>query len=160
VIYAVLALGCCQALVLVCFALLARRWYNRERDRILDELSAAVENFVKSPDDKTPSPLALLLDQAALLFAARLAQQLKAMLSGVESGESKSEQLAMFEGAAAQNPLVGILGAILPKRIRNKLLSNPQMIGALGRLGGGAPGGGDPGGGNHGNPGLTRKRRD
>lgn len=130
---------------------------RRERDNLERRLSDALSDFATSPDENTPSPLAVIMDQAAMLLAARLAQQLKAMLAGVESGESKAEQLAMFEGVASQNPLVGVLGAILPKRIRSKLLSNPQMLGALGRLGGGGGGGG----GNHEAPGaITRKRRE
>jgi hypothetical protein len=136
-IWPVLLIGFCQTIVFVCLAGLAVRWYNRERQRILDEISQAIESFVKSPDENTPSPLGVLMDQAALLLAARLTQQLKAMLSGVESGNAKGEQLALIEQAGAQSPLIALLAGILPKRIRNGLMKNPQMLGALSRLGGG-----------------------
>jgi hypothetical protein len=126
----------CLVVVCTCFGLLGWLWYRRERRRLLDELSDSVRAFVSAPDPDTPSPLAVLLDQAATLFAARLAQQLKAMLAGVESGEAKGEQLALINEATAHNPWLAIVSSILPKRIRNKLLSNPQMIGALSRLGG------------------------
>lgn len=150
VFLAVIVLGCCQSFVFVCTVVLVRRWYERERERLATEVREVLEGFVKSPDAETPSPLAILLDQAALLFSARLAQQLKAMLSGVESGESKGQQLAMLEEASASNPLISLLAGILPARIRNRLMKNPQMIGALSRLGGGgnhtptAPSGGAP----------------
>jgi hypothetical protein len=78
-----------------------------------------------------------MLDPLATLLAARLVQQLKAMIAGVESGNSKGEQLALINEATAQSPWLAIISAILPKRIRNQLLSNPQMIGALSKIGGG-----------------------
>lgn len=130
----------CQTLVLACFGILAVRWYHGERQRLRDDLEAAVRGFVEAPDDKTPSPLAAFIDQIALLLAARLVQQVKAMLAGVESGAAKGEQLAMFEAAAAESPWISLIGGMLPKRIRNALMKNPQMIGALAKLGGGGNG--------------------
>jgi hypothetical protein len=136
VIAALVSAGC-QFLVLGCFAFLAVRWYRRETQRLLEELSEAVREFVTAPDKDTPAPLAKLIDQGALLLAARLIQQLKAMLSGVESGASKGEQLALITEATADNPWLALIAGILPARIRNKLMRNPQMIGALSKLGAG-----------------------
>jgi hypothetical protein len=144
VFWLVLVLGGCQALVFVCTVVLARRWYERERERLAAEVREAFESFVKSPNADTPSPLAILMDSAATLLAARMAQQLKAMLSGVESGEAKGEQLSMIAQASEGNPLIALVAGILPARIRNKLMKNPQMLGALSRIGGG--------GGNHAPP--------
>lgn len=148
-----LVFSACQLIVFSCFAIAAHVWFQNEKRKAIEQASALARSLIEAPDNNTPSALAVVMDQAAMLLAARLAQQLKAMLAGVESGESKAEQLAMFESASAGNPLVGILGAILPKRIRNKLLANPQMLGALGRIGGG-------GGGNHDAGTITRKHRD
>jgi hypothetical protein len=58
------------------------------------------------------------------------------MLAGVESGESKGEQLSLIDQASSSSPWLAILSNILPKRIRNRLMSNPQMMGALAKLGG------------------------
>jgi len=137
VIIAALVFAGCQFFVLGCFALLLRRWYLREISRIQDEISETVRTFVTSPDADTPSPLAAFLDNVALLLAARLMQQLKAMLAGVESGAAKGEQLAMFEEAAASSPWLSLIAGILPKRLRNALTKNPQMVAALSKLGGG-----------------------
>jgi hypothetical protein len=131
----------CQALVLLCCMELAKRWYRRERDALRSEISEALRSFVEPPNEETPSPLAVLIDQMALLLAGRMVQQIKAMLAGVESGESKGEQLQLIESVSAGNPLLGLLAGILPKRIRNKFLSNPQMLGALSKLGGGSSNG-------------------
>jgi hypothetical protein len=136
VIIAALVFAGCQCLVLGCFALLLRRWYLREISRIQDEISEAVRTFVSSPGPDLPSPLAVFMDNVALLLAARLVQQVKAMLAGVESGESKGEQLALIEEATQGSPWLALLSGILPKRIRNKLMKNPQMIGWLSNLGG------------------------
>jgi hypothetical protein len=137
VIFAALVFAGSQALVLGCFAFLLRRFYRSERQRIVDEISEAVQTFATSPDPDTPSPLAVMIDQAALLLAARLMQQAKAMLAGVESGESKGEQLALINEATGGNPWLALLSGILPARIRNKLMKNPQMIGALSKIGAG-----------------------
>lgn len=134
-IIAALVFTGCQTLVLSCFAFLAIRWYRSESSRLRDEISSAVQQFFSPPDADTPSPMAVLIDQAALVLAARLAQQVKSMLAGVESGESKGAQLSMITEAAAGSPWMALLSGILPARIRNKLMKNPQMIGALSKLG-------------------------
>jgi hypothetical protein len=142
VITAAIVFVICQSIVFVLFGwYLHRFWYLREKDRIKAELSNALQDFLTSPDADTPSPLAVLADQVALLLAARLMQQVKAMLAGVESGESKGEQLALINEAAGGSPWLALLSGILPARIRNKLLKNPQMIGALSKLGTGGTGG-------------------
>jgi hypothetical protein len=135
-ILAALVFSACQILVFGCSLLILRHWIRAEISRIRAELVGSAKSFLESPDADTPSPLAQFMDQIALLLAARLVQQVKAMLAGVESGAAKGEQLAMFEEAAASSPWLSILGGILPKRIRNGLMKNPQMIGALAKLGG------------------------
>jgi len=136
VIIAGLVFAGCQVLVFGCFALLAVRFYRRERARVGQEIAAALTEFATSPDKDTPSPLAVIIDQAALLLAARLMQQLKAMMAGVESGASKGEQASMIAEATSGSPWLALLSGILPARIRNQLMKNPQMIGALSKLGG------------------------
>jgi hypothetical protein len=122
----------CQFFVLLCLGLMVRYWYHRIRS----EAEETVRNFVSCPDEKTPSPLAMLADQVALLLAARLMQQIKAMLAGVESGESKAAASFALEGVASQSPWVALIAGMLPQRIRNGLMRNPQMMGALSKLGG------------------------
>lgn len=132
---AALVFAGCQVLVFSCFTLVAVRWYHSEVARIRDELSETVQTFLTSPSPETPSPLAVIIDQVALLLAARMVQQVKAMLAGVESGESKGEQMALITEATGQSPWLALLSNILPKRIRNALMRNPQMVGALAKLG-------------------------
>ncbi len=136
-ILAALVFSGCQVVVLACFLFAARRWYESEKRKAIRELSEFARSLIEAPDDSTPSPLAALIDQGALLLAARLMQQIKAMLAGVESGESKAEQGRLFGEASAASPILGIIGAMLPKRIRNGLMRNPQMMAALANLGGG-----------------------
>lgn len=109
--------------------------YEAERERLADELTEALRAFITAPDEKTPSPLAVLCDQGATLLAARLVQNVKAMLAGVESGVAKSEQMALIESATKESPWLALLANALPKRVRNALLKNPQMIGALSKVG-------------------------
>jgi hypothetical protein len=135
-ILAAIVFSVCQFLVFGCFLLILRHLIRSEVSRIREDLVSSAKSFLESPDADTPSPLAQFMDQIALLLAARLVQQVKAMLAGVESGAAKGEQLAMFEQAAESSPWLSIIGGILPKRIRNGLMKNPQMMGALAKLGG------------------------
>ena len=140
-----LAFGAVEILVFACFAVLAHWYVDQQKRKIRDEISELVRAFITAPDDQTPSPLACLIDQGSLLLAARMVQQLKAMLAGTESGLSKAEglekQLSMLDDAP---PWASIVLGILPKRLRSQLLKNPQMIGALSSFkpgnGAGSPG--------------------
>lgn len=133
-----------QCLVVACCAYVARRWYERERRRVQDEIAQAVRDLITAPDENTPSPLAVLIDQGALLLASRLVQQIKAMLAGTESAMSKAEgaerQLELMQSAPSW---VSVVAGILPPRLRKQLLNNPQMVGALSGLMGANKGGGN-----------------
>jgi hypothetical protein len=142
----VLALLLSSLLSIACFSLVAAVFglvlsrklsqkYEAERERLASELTEALRAFITAPDEKTPSPLAVLCDQGATLLAARLVQNVKAMLAGVESGVAKGEQLALIESATKDSPWLSLLANALPKRVRNALLKNPQMIGALSKVG-------------------------
>lgn len=135
-LWTVLLLVAAQSAVFACTAAIVYRWYRHEKAALISQAAELVQEFVQSPNADTPSPLATLIDQCALLFASRLAQQLKAMISGVESGVAKGEQLALIEEAGNQNPLIALVAGILPKRLRNQLAKNPQMLGALASFGG------------------------
>jgi hypothetical protein len=125
----------CQILVPLCFLLVLRVWYAIESRRLRNELTAALEAFISAPDDKTPSPLAALADQCALLLAARFMQQIKAMLAGTESGLSKAEQAeAQAQALSGAPPWVSIIAGMLPAKLRKQMLTNPQMVGALGGM--------------------------
>jgi hypothetical protein len=113
-----------------------RREYRRERQRIADNLSQVVHDFVSAPSPDVPSPLAVLMDTAAALLATRLMHHIKSMLGGIESKSQQGEQLNLLNEASAENPLLSLLSNILPARIRNRLARNPQIIGALSKLGG------------------------
>lgn len=133
-----LLFSACQILVGVCFLVLVRWWIHRTEQRIRSEISEAVRIFITAPDDKTPSPLALLIDQGALVLASRLMQQVKAMLAGAESGRSKAEAEQMQEQIMGHAPpWASLVLGILPAKLRNQLLRNPQMIGALAKMTGG-----------------------
>ena len=121
----------CQFLVCACFAVAAGFWFEHQKGKLRREAEEWARAFIEAPNAETPSPLAVLIDQGATLLAARMIQQIKAMLAGVESGLSKNEQSDLLANAANQSPLLGMLGAMLPKRIRSGLMKNPQMVAAL-----------------------------
>lgn len=104
-------------------------------DRIFARIQSALTAFVTSPSEEEPSPLAVLSDQLAVVFAARIMQQLKASMAGISSGISKEAMADAEEEIGAVSPALGILAGILPKKIRNKMLSNPQMVRQLAMFG-------------------------
>ena len=126
----------CHTLVLICLFGLSVRLLARAREKMKDEALATLREFISAPDADTPSPLAALTDTFATLLAARLVQNVKAMLAGVESGASKGEQLALMDEAMDKSPWLGLIGGMLPKRLRNSLMRNPQMVAALSKIGG------------------------
>jgi hypothetical protein len=131
---AALVFVACQTLVFTCFGILAVRFFRREYRQLREEAAEALRGFVSAPDANTPSPLAAMCDQLALLLAARLVQQIKAMLAGVESGASKGEQLGLMQEASQSSPWLSLIAGMLPARLRNQLLKNPQMVGALSKM--------------------------
>jgi len=145
ILVAVMFLGS-QSIAALCCFLVLRAWYRREKAALRAEVEDLVQSFLAAPDKDTPSPFAVLLDQGALLLASRLVQQLKSMLAGTESGlsraESAAEQLSMLDTAP---PWVSALAGILPAKLRNRLVRNPQMVGALSNLLGGGGGSGNHG---------------
>ena len=112
-----------------------RREISRKQNEIEDKLRAALTQFVSSPDDSTPSPLAVLVDQTATVFAARLVGQVKAILSAAQGGNTAAAngaELDVAEAAlASTNPTLGMLAALLPKKFKRGLLRNGQFTGAL-----------------------------
>ena len=130
-----LVFSACLVAVFASFYVALRVWVSRERQRIKDDLAQALRDFVTSPDDNTPSPLAVYSDMVATLLAARFTQQVKTMLAGTESGLAKGEaagqQLALLENAP---PWLGLVAGALPKRLRTQMLKNPQMVGALSNM--------------------------
>lgn len=145
---AVLLVG--QALFVVCLVLLARRWYERERERVRTEIADALRDLVTAPDENTPSALAVFCDQAAILLASRLMQQVKTTMAGVASGQARNENAAQqLELMQQSPPILAAIAGMLPAKLRNKLLANPQMVGALASMfgGGGNHSGGSSAGG-------------
>ncbi|GAI69899.1 unnamed protein product [marine sediment metagenome] len=148
---------------MIAFYLLSH-WVERKEQAVRDfievekqNLAADLRQFVESPGPDQPSPLAVLTDQFATMFAARVWQQIEARLRGAAGTVAREEGKEVEGEMAAGSPLMALAMAFLPKSIKRKMLVNPQMVGALSNLVGGS----NPGGGDHGNTGYTgRKHRD
>jgi len=138
---AISVLLACSLLVQVFAVVAARRWMRDKEDELRAELADMLHNLVTPPDEKTPAPLAQYADVVSTLLAARFVQQVKTMLAGTASGESRAETgMVVAESMAGLPPILGVLAQMLPKNLQKKLLSNPQMVGALGSAFGGGRG--------------------
>jgi len=130
---AILLTLACSFLVQCATIILAGRWLRAKEEELRAELGDMLHSLVTPPDEKTPAPLAQYADVIATLLAARFVQQVKTMLAGTASGESRAETgMVVAESMAGLPPVLGVLAQMLPKNLQKKLLSNPQMVGALG----------------------------
>ena len=131
-----LVFSACLIVVSAAWALAAWLYLSRKEREYTEKIRAALRTALESPDEETPSPFAQIADQVCILLAARITQQLKAMLAGVTSGVSKAqaegEQNAILEGGPAWLPLVA---AILPKKLKAQIARNPQFLSALSSMG-------------------------
>lgn len=117
-------------------------WTVRTEARLVSKAMDALRALIEPPAEGQPSPLGVYTDQLALIFAARVVQQLKTAAAGVASGVSKEAEADALGMVAGGSPWVALLAGLLPKRFRRSLLANPQFTGQLGLFGQG-------GGGNH-----------
>lgn len=134
--------GVCQIITMLGLALLFKMWADAKQRQIEKRIDASLRGFIESADEKTPSPLAVIVDQFAVVFAGRLVQQLTAGLRSSVGGQNKHENEAMADLSEAAltsgNPWLGLVANILPKKLKRTLLANPQMAQALAtRLNGG-----------------------
>lgn len=115
-----------SGLLYVCWILVKRR------------VSALVTEWFTSPDDKTPSPLATMVDQAAYILAARLVTQIKTTLMGLSSVEARNEKREQADAILQQSPGLAAVLSMIPGA--RKLMRNPQLLsvagGLLGKLSG------------------------
>jgi hypothetical protein len=123
-----------------------RRVLRAETDAIMAEIGQSLLDFVTAPDDKTPSLMAAYVDQIALVFSARLYQQITGKLASSVGGENLGKNLAVADEMMQSNPILSIAAAFLPKSLRNTMLRNPQFVGALSKMGNRNGGGSDGGG--------------
>ena len=132
----------------------AKRVLARKEVEIEARLTSLVQQFITSPTPDTPSPLALLIDQTATVFASRLVGHVQQVLNASRGGERKVENMAALEAAegalASINPGLTVLASLLPKRFKSSLIRNPQFTGALSSMLN-KPGGSAPTSSNHGN---------
>lgn len=114
------------------------------------QLVADVSNSIRSclipAKEGEPAPIAAFADQIAIIFAARIMQQIKQATSGIASGQSRQESAEALEAVTGSSPALGILAAMLPKSIRNKMIRNPQMLRQLSLFRGGGNGAESDGG--------------
>ncbi len=87
--------------------------------------------FITSPGENQPSPLA----QVSQSFAGILSMSLKATLMGKASGEARQSQALerdiVLDTLDTKSPLMGGLLSMLGARTQNRLLKNPALIAGL-----------------------------
>lgn len=118
-----LQVGC-----IVAACILLPRYVARQKAQIAD----AARAFVSSPDDQTPSPLAAIADQCALLLVGRAQQAIETRMRGAAGAAARDEGKAEVAAALAQGPSwLPVLASFLPKRYLKLLAANPQFLGQL-----------------------------
>jgi len=80
--------------------------------------------YFTSPDQETPSQFAVLIDTIAQAIAARLVQQVKSVVMGMNSADAKAEKRGQLELIKQNNPSLAGLASILPK----SWVRNPEVL--------------------------------
>lgn len=111
---------------------LLKRWVEAQKKALIDQGRA----FLESHDDQ-PSPLAILTDQFASLFAGRLWQYVEARLRGAAGTVAREDAKDAELAVGASGPLAALAMAFLPKKAKMMLMKNPQFLASLGSLVGG-----------------------
>lgn len=140
-IIAVLGILVIQAGTLIVLFRFASGLRNAE-SRLRQDVQQTVLSFINSPGQDKPSPLAILIDNTATVFAGRIIQQIKQGAAGVASGVSKAEDAAALGEVSQVNPMAALMAGLLPKKFKKQLLANPQMLQQLSMFGGAAGGNG------------------
>jgi len=124
-----IVLICVLAIVPWIVLILARRYYEREKRRLVD----MVVSWVTSPDPDTASPFAETIEAISKVIAGEITASIKATLMGVKSGQDRAEKALEADLMLDTNPLLSTVVSSLPN-VRKHLRKNPAMIGYLGNL--------------------------
>jgi hypothetical protein len=114
---------------------LARRLHTIEA-----RITANITTFLSAPDDKTPSPLAQLIDNVAAVVASRAASSAMAVIRGSIGGTMKGVNSEAISEASQMSPGLALAATLAPKQFR-RLGKNPLALrgldGLLGKIVGG-----------------------
>lgn len=138
-----------QAASLVIALVLVPRWIASKERQLADQ----VRSFVEAKGDEA-SPLAVMTDQVATLFAGRLWQQVEARLRGAAGAMGREASQQAEADVAGSGPLAALAMAFLPKKAKMMLVKNPQFLGALAGL---VPGNRKASGGDNHGPGQNMR---
>lgn len=128
IITGIVAAVCLTGGLLILFQVLKRR------------ITRVITEFVSAPDDKTPSPLAAIIDNTGAVIAKHFVDQAKTSLLGMSSVDAKMEKRVgaamMTDLVSAQNPLLGLLAKFpsvqkLINRRPEYLAIASQLLGGL-----------------------------
>ncbi len=105
--------------------------------RKLRSFEDTVRVFFTAPNDKTPSPFALTVDEVSQLVSRALIAQAKATFMGEASAASRAAsraegQAAMAE-AAGKVPWLAAISALAPG-FSKSLMKNPALLAGIGNL--------------------------
>jgi hypothetical protein len=126
-------------LLVVCFSLFRRLrgWEYR--------ISGSLQEWLTAPDEKTPSPLAQLINQVGAVVAGQVGNSVVAAIRGALGGTQKGVNSEALGEAVGESPGLALAQNLAPKLFR-KLAKNPVALAGLQALLGKLMGGAGPGG--------------
>lgn len=116
------------------------------------ELSHVVGGFLVSPDGHSPSPLATVVNDLAVMVGQSVSAHIKATLMGVESGDARGERALKTDVLLDTSPLLAGIASSFP-HVAKRINKNPELasvamnlLANMGNVGKGAPNNGNGGG--------------
>ncbi len=107
----------------------------RRKTRAVEKV---IRSFITAPDEKTPSQLAVMVDQICQLAARAVIMQAKATFMGEASAISKAANKEAQSALEARMPWLSMIAAIAPG-FSKSLMKNPALLNLGAQVMQGAP---------------------
>lgn len=100
--------------------------------RVSIQIKTFYLSWTTQPDEKTPSPLAGLVDNVAFIFTTRLITQAKTALMGLSSVAAKNEIKEQSQEILSGSPTLAAILSMIPGN--KSLMRNPAILSAAASL--------------------------
>ena len=96
-------------------------------------LADLITRYLTQPDEKTPSQVAIFVDQMSMIAAQRIVTQVKTTFMGMSSVDYKNSNKEALAAVTGGNPALATLLQLIPG-VGRRLAKNPELLSLAGGL--------------------------